>query len=135
MSMSRRSKTSAEPRARDAERSQKDILDAARAEFAAHGLAGARVDRIAELAGVDERLIPRASRVPDAAEQREPARCAAPEAVEEDPVDALAAGADGRRRARHMLSTIFDRDLLGTKAKVERLSYMTELVLGYLVRD
>jgi hypothetical protein len=35
----------------------------------------------------------------------------------------------------HTLSTIFDRDLLGTKAKVERLSHMTDLVLGYLVRD
>ena len=33
------------------------------------------------------------------------------------------------------LSTIFDRPLLGTKAKVERLSHMTDLVLGYLVRD
>ena len=35
----------------------------------------------------------------------------------------------------HTLSTIFDRPLLGTKAKVERLSHMTDLVLGYLVRD
>lgn len=35
----------------------------------------------------------------------------------------------------HTLSTIFDRDLLGAKAQVERLSHMTDLVLGYLVRD
>ncbi len=35
----------------------------------------------------------------------------------------------------HTLSTIFDRPLLATKAKVERLSHMTDLVLGYLVRD
>ncbi|MEI8268240.1 MAG: TetR/AcrR family transcriptional regulator, partial [Betaproteobacteria bacterium] len=35
----------------------------------------------------------------------------------------------------HTLSTIFERDLLATKAKVERLSHMTDLVLGYLVRD
>jgi AcrR family transcriptional regulator len=35
----------------------------------------------------------------------------------------------------HTLSTIFARDLLATKARVERLSHMTELVLGYLVRD
>ncbi len=35
----------------------------------------------------------------------------------------------------YTLSTIFNRDLLGTKAKVERLSHMTDLVLGYLVRD
>lgn len=33
------------------------------------------------------------------------------------------------------LSTVFDRDLLSPKAKVERLSHMTDLVLGYLVRD
>ncbi len=33
------------------------------------------------------------------------------------------------------LSTIFDRDLMSPKAKVERLSHMTDLVLGYLVRD
>jgi len=33
------------------------------------------------------------------------------------------------------LSTIFDRDLLSPKAKVEALSHMTDLVLGYLVRD
>jgi AcrR family transcriptional regulator len=33
------------------------------------------------------------------------------------------------------LSTIFDRDLLGPKARVERLSHMTDLVLGYLVRE
>ena len=35
----------------------------------------------------------------------------------------------------HTLSTIFARDLLGAKAKVERLSHMTDLVLGYLVRE
>ncbi|MBN9407931.1 MAG: TetR family transcriptional regulator [Burkholderiales bacterium] len=46
-----------EPRARDADRSQAAILLAARDEFAGHGLAGARVDRIAERAGVNKRLI------------------------------------------------------------------------------
>jgi hypothetical protein len=35
----------------------------------------------------------------------------------------------------HTLSTIFNRALLGPKAKLERLSHMTDLVLGYLVRD
>jgi AcrR family transcriptional regulator len=35
----------------------------------------------------------------------------------------------------HTLSTIFDRDLLAPKAKLERLSHMTDLVLGYLVRS
>jgi AcrR family transcriptional regulator len=35
----------------------------------------------------------------------------------------------------HTLSTIFNRPLLGPKAKLERLSHMNDLVLGYLVRD
>ena len=48
---------SAEPRLRDADRSQASILNAARDEFAEHGLGGARVDRIAERAGLNKRLI------------------------------------------------------------------------------
>jgi len=47
----------AEPRTRDADRSQKDILDAALVEFTEQGLGGARMDRIAERAGVNKRLI------------------------------------------------------------------------------
>jgi AcrR family transcriptional regulator len=35
----------------------------------------------------------------------------------------------------YTLSTIFDRDLMSPKAKVERLSHMTDLVLGFLVRN
>ena len=46
-----------EPRSRDADRSQQTLLLAARDEFAQHGLAGARVDRIAERAGLNKRLI------------------------------------------------------------------------------
>lgn len=46
-----------EPRSRDADRSQQTILLAARDEFARYGLAGARVDRIAERAEVNKRLI------------------------------------------------------------------------------
>ena len=46
-----------EPRSRDADRSQAIILNAARNEFAEHGLGGARVDRIAERAGLNKRLI------------------------------------------------------------------------------
>ncbi len=34
----------------------------------------------------------------------------------------------------YTLSTIFDRDLLSAKARLERLSHMTDLVLGYLVQ-
>lgn len=48
---------SAEPRGRDADRSQQAILAAARDEFHEHGLGGARMDRIAERAGVDKKLI------------------------------------------------------------------------------
>jgi AcrR family transcriptional regulator len=47
----------AAPRIRDADRSREIILLAARDEFAAHGLGGARVDRIAERAGVNKKLI------------------------------------------------------------------------------
>jgi len=49
--------TPPEPRSRDADRSQQTILLAARDEFAEHGLGGARVDRIAERAGVNKRLV------------------------------------------------------------------------------
>jgi AcrR family transcriptional regulator len=45
------------PRARNADLSQIAILEAARDEFAQHGLGGARVDRIAERAAVNKRLI------------------------------------------------------------------------------
>ena len=45
------------PRTRDADRSREAILLAARDEFAAHGLGGARVDRIAERAGLNKKLI------------------------------------------------------------------------------
>ncbi|WP_076998713.1 TetR/AcrR family transcriptional regulator [Variovorax sp. KK3] len=47
----------AEPRSRDADRSQLAILDSARDEFAQRGLAGARMDSIAERAGLNKRLI------------------------------------------------------------------------------
>lgn len=54
--MARRSPP-AEERRRDAERSRQSILEAAGAEFAAHGFAGARVAAIAERAGVNKQLI------------------------------------------------------------------------------
>ena len=47
----------AEERQRNADRSQGIILAAARDEFAEHGLGGARMDRIAERAGLNKRLI------------------------------------------------------------------------------
>jgi AcrR family transcriptional regulator len=46
-----------EERLRDADRSQATILAAARDEFAEFGLGGARMDRIAERAGLNKRLI------------------------------------------------------------------------------
>ncbi len=42
---------------RNPERARRDILAAARQEFAAYGLAGARVDRIAEKAGLNKRML------------------------------------------------------------------------------
>ena len=49
--------TPAKERLRDADRSQGAIFSAARDEFAEHGLGGARMDRIAERAGLNKRLI------------------------------------------------------------------------------
>lgn len=46
-----------ELRTRDADRTQQTILRAAMAEFAANGLGGARIDAIAERAGINKRLI------------------------------------------------------------------------------
>jgi AcrR family transcriptional regulator len=209
---------SSEVRPRDAERSQKDILDAALAEFADHGLGGARMDRIAERAAVNKRLIyyyfeskeslflavlERAYEGIRSAEQRlELTQVEPTEAIRrliaftwnyylEHPEFLTLLNSENLHRARHLkrsskipamhsplvqtladvlerghksglfragvdpvqlyisiaglsyfylgnnhtLSTIFNRPLLGPKAKVERLSHMTDLVLGYLVRD
>lgn len=55
---SRRRKPAAIPRAtRDAKRTEASILAAATEEFARHGLGGARVDRIAELARSNKRML------------------------------------------------------------------------------
>jgi AcrR family transcriptional regulator len=55
--MDKASRDASEPRQRDADRSREAILGAARDEFAAHGLGGARVERIAERAGLNKRLL------------------------------------------------------------------------------
>jgi AcrR family transcriptional regulator len=208
----------AEPRTRDADRSQRDILEAALDEFAAHGLAGARMDRIAERAAVNKRLIyyyfenkeTLFLAVLEQAYERIRSEERKLELTQVEPTEAIRRlisftwhyylahpefltllNSENLHRARHLkqstkvltmhsplvatladvlergarmklfragvdpvqlyisiaglsyfylgnchtLSTIFDRDLLGTKAKVERLSHMTDLVLGYLVRD
>ncbi len=210
--------SAAETRPRDADRSQKEILDAALAEFAEHGLGGARMDRIAERAGVNKRLIyyyfenkeSLFLAVLERAYERIRGEEKALNLTQEEPVEAIRRliaftwnhyiehpeflsllNSENLHRARHLkrstkipamhsplvqtlagvlerghksgvfrsgvdpvqlyisiaalsyfylgnnhtLSTIFDRPLLGAKAKVERLSHMTDLVLGYLVRD
>ncbi|WP_137919725.1 TetR/AcrR family transcriptional regulator [Hydrogenophaga sp. 2FB] len=50
-------KAASEPKIRDPERSRAAILVAAREEFARAGLGGARVERIAEKAAVDKKLV------------------------------------------------------------------------------
>jgi AcrR family transcriptional regulator len=52
----RASKASLDP-VRDAERTKQAILDAAKVEFAEKGLAGARVDAIAEQSGANKRML------------------------------------------------------------------------------
>lgn len=47
----------AQAKKRDAEATKRRILEAATTEFAAHGIAGARVDRIAKAAGANKSLI------------------------------------------------------------------------------
>jgi AcrR family transcriptional regulator len=48
---------SPQPALRDAERTRRAILKAATAEFAENGLAGARVDKIADVSGANKRMI------------------------------------------------------------------------------
>ena len=55
--MTRDTTPATEERQRDADRSQSTILAAARDEFAEYGLGGARMDRIAERAALNKRLI------------------------------------------------------------------------------
>lgn len=209
---------SVEPRQRDADRSQRDILDAACDEFALHGLGGARMDRIAERASVNKRLIyyyfgskerlflAVLERVyEDIRSEEQQLNLTQVEPTEairrliaftwnyslEHPEFQTLLNSENLHRARHLkqsskisamhsplvhtladvldrghksgvfragvdpvqlyisiaglsyfylgnnytLSTIFNRPLLGPKATVERLSHMTDLVLGYLVRD
>ena len=45
------------PQRRDPVATRKKLLTAARLEFARHGFAGARVDEIAERAGVNKQLV------------------------------------------------------------------------------
>jgi len=211
-------RATAETRPRNADRSQRDILSAALQEFAEFGLGGARMDRIAERAGVNKRLIyyyfeHKESLFTAVLEhayenirgeerqlnltQIEPVEAirrliaftwnyyiehpefltllnsenlhrarhlkqsSKAQSLNSPLIEALAGVLERGLRARvfragvdpvqlyisiaglsyfylsnvHTLSTIFGRELLGAKARVERLSHMTDLVLGYLVRE
>jgi AcrR family transcriptional regulator len=205
-------------RLRDADRSQGTILAAARDEFAEFGLGGARMDRIAERAALNKRLIyyyfadketlfqavlEQSYRDIRQAEQQlnllgvEPVDAvrrlvrftwdyylAHPEfltllnsanlhkarhlaesrrarELNSPVIETLAAVLErGRREGSfrggvdpvqlyvsiaglayfylsnsHTLSAIFGRDLLSPKARSERLSHMTDVILGYLLHD
>jgi AcrR family transcriptional regulator len=213
----RETSPASEERLRDADRSQASILAAARDEFAEHGLGGARVDRIAERAGLNKRLIyyyfedkeklfqavleqayrdireeemklrlleleppmavrrlveftwdyylrhpefitllnsanlHRARHLAESKRARElnsPVIETLATVLERgrregtfrggvDPVQlyvSIAALAYFYLSNSHTLSAIFGRDLLAPKARSERLSHMTEVILGYLTR-
>jgi AcrR family transcriptional regulator len=207
-----------ELRTRDADRTQQEILAAAMAEFADRGLGGARIDGIAERAGVNKRLIYYyfgnkeglflAVLEQTYADIREAERALHLEMA--DPADAVRRlvaftwnhylehpefltllNSENLHRARHLqqseriremnspliqtladvlergrrdgifrggvdpvqlyisiaglayfylsnnhtLSTIFGRDLMAPKALSERLSHITEVVMGYVLRE
>jgi AcrR family transcriptional regulator len=207
-----------ELRTRDADRTQQAILRAAMTEFADKGLGGARIDAIAERAGINKRLIYYyfdgkdqlflAALEQTYADIRTAEQALHLEAAE--PAEALRLlvvftwnhyvahpeflnllNSENLHRARHLkqskriremnspliqtlgdvlergrrrgvfrggvdpvqlyisiaglayfylsnnptLSTIFGRDLMSAKAMAERLSHITEVVMGYVLRD
>ena len=215
-SMTRDTAQATEERLRDADRSQNTILAAARDEFAEFGLGGARMDRIAERAGLNKRLIyyyfedkeklfesvleqaylhireaERALRLQDlqpadavrrlveftwnyylenpefltllnsanlhrarhlqgsdrVREMNSPLIAMLGEIVERgrkdgsfrggiDPVQlyvSIAGLSYFYLSNNHTLSAIFGRDLLAPKARTERLSHMSDVILGYLL--
>lgn len=211
-------KIDADLRTRDAERSQVQLLDAALAEFAEYGLGGARIDRIAERAGLNKRLIyyyfADKEKLFQAVLERAYAHIREAESQQAlhtlEPVQAMRSmvaftwnyylehpefltllNSANLHKARHMpkvervktvnaplvpmiadilergqqsgvfrggvdptqlyislaglayfylsnshtLGAVFDRDLMGRKALNERLSHITEVILGYLLRN
>jgi AcrR family transcriptional regulator len=207
-----------EERQRDADRSQNTILAAARDEFAEFGLGGARMDRIAERAALNKRLIyyyfedketlfqavlEQSYRdIRTAEQQLNLLEVSPPDALRRlveftwnyylehpefltllnsanlhkarhlqesrkardlnSPLIEMLAGIlergrrDGSFRGgvdpmqlyisiaglsyfylsnNHTLSAIFGRDLLGTKARQERLAHMCDVILGYVLRN
>jgi AcrR family transcriptional regulator len=207
-----------ELRTRDADRTQQEILRAAMHEFAASGLGGARIDGIAERAGVNKRLIyyyfggkdelflavleQTYADIRSAERELHLERLSPPDAVRRlvsftwehylaHPEFLTLLNSENLHRARHLktssriremnsplvqtlgevlergrregtfrggvdavqlyisiaglayfylsnnhtLSTIFGRDLMAPKALSERLSHITEVVMGYVLRD
>jgi AcrR family transcriptional regulator len=207
-----------ELRTRDAERTQQEILRAAMHEFAERGLGGARIDGIAERAGVNKRLIyyyfggkdelflavleQTYADIRSAERELHLERLSPPDAVRRlvsftwehylaHPEFLTLLNSENLHRARHLkassriremnsplvqtlgevlergrregtfrggvdavqlyisiaglayfylsnnhtLSTIFGRDLMAPKALSERLSHVTEVVMGYVLRD
>ena len=207
-----------ELRTRDAGRTQQAILRAAMVEFADKGLGGARIDAIAERAGINKRLIYYYFEGKDrlflaVLEQTYDDIRSAEQALrleEQNPVEAVCRlvaftwhhyvkhpeflhllNSENLHRARHLkqssriremnspliqtlgeilergrrdgvfrggidpvqlyisiaglayfylsnnatLSTIFNRDLMSAKAMAERLSHITEVVMGYVLRS
>ncbi|MBC7939247.1 MAG: TetR family transcriptional regulator [Chitinophagaceae bacterium] len=207
-----------ELRTRDADRTRQEILVAAMSEFAEKGLGGARIDAIAERAGVNKRLLYYYWGSKDSlflavleqtyADIRTAEQALRLEAIE--PAEAIRRlvaftwnhyvqhpeflnllNSENLHRARHLkqskriremnspliqslgvvlergrhagvfrggidpvqlyisiaglayfylsnnptLSTIFGRDLMTAKARTERLSHITEVVMGYVLRD
>jgi AcrR family transcriptional regulator len=208
----------AESRTRDADRTQQEILRAAMAEFSECGLGGARMDSIAERAGVNKRLIyyyfgnkeslflsALETTYADIREAERELRLESLEPTEavrrlvaftwqhylKHPEFLTLLNSENLHRAKHLkqskrvremnsplvqllgdvlergrrdgtfrggvdpvhlyisiaglayfylsnnptLSTIFGRDLMSPKALSERLSHITEVVMGYLLRD
>lgn len=209
---------SPERRVRDADRTQQALLDAATAVFAEFGLEGARIDAIAERAGVNKRLIyyyfggkdelfyavlKRVyAGIRNAERELDLVNCKPVDAIRrlveftwhyylEHPEFMSLLESENRCGARHLkdsqdiidmnsplldwlaqvlergrvegvfrggvdpiqlylsiagqayfylsnkhtLSTSFGRDLMSPRALAERLSHMTEMVLGYLLRN
>ncbi|MEO8806369.1 MAG: TetR/AcrR family transcriptional regulator [Burkholderiaceae bacterium] len=207
-----------ELRTRDADRTQQEILRAAMAEFSECGLGGARVDSIAERAGINKRLIyyyfgskealflaaleTTYADIREAERELNLASLDPPEAVRrliaftwthylKHPEFLTLLNSENLHRAKHLkqskrvremnsplvqmlgdvlergrrdgvfrggvdpvhlyisiaglayfylsnnptLSTIFGRDLMTPKALSERLSHITEMVMGYLLRE
>lgn len=204
--------------ARDPERTRARILEAAKAEFAAHGLGGARVDRIAAQADANKRMLyyyfgnkddlflavleAAYAHIRDAEKELHLTELDPAEAIRrlvaftwdyylEHPEFMTLLNSANLHRARHLeksskvrtmhspfvamieeilergrkggvfragvdpvqlyisiasltyfylgnkytLSAIFGRDLLSPRAKAERLAHMTDLVLGYLLKN